>query len=138
MSKSPRLCSLKDDRTKAGTGLSLIAIVLILLTPICLGNSQLHTPDFYELSYYNAKTNQYATGQKDLCFVGFWIVLLTGMRAALMEYMLAPLAKRWGISTKKQQTRFAEQAWMIIYYNISWPIGLVRWRLGVEVVKNRD
>ncbi|EHL01965.1 putative Sphingosine N-acyltransferase lag1 [Glarea lozoyensis 74030] len=41
-----------------------------------------------------------------------------------MEYVLVPLANLWGIPKKKLATRFAEQAWLWIYANTVWPIGL--------------
>jgi hypothetical protein len=43
-----------------------------------------------------------------------------------MEYVLAPLAKTWGISKKKDITRFTEQGWVLAYYNVLWPLGMVR------------
>lgn len=79
---------------------------------------------FFTLSHYNPNTGNYAVGHRDYCFMSFWIVLLTGLRAGFMKYVLAPLAKRWGVS-KKDATRFAEQGWMLVYYNIFWPLGMV-------------
>ncbi len=55
----------------------------------------------------------------------FCIVLFTSLRAGFMEYVLAPLAKLWGISKRKEVTRFSEQGWMLIYYNVFWPLGMV-------------
>jgi very-long-chain ceramide synthase len=42
-----------------------------------------------------------------------------------MKYVLAPLAKLWGISKRKEVTRFSEQGWILIYYNVFCPLGMV-------------
>lgn len=85
-----------------------------------------HTRKFFALSYYNPETANYALGYDDLFFVGFWIVVITGLRAAVMDYLLAPLAQVIGLSKKKEKTRFAEQAWVLIYDSIFWSLGMVR------------
>lgn len=51
--------------------------------------------------------------------------MFTGLRAAVMDYILMPFAKRAGVKTPRDETRFAEQAWLIIYYMVFWPIGMV-------------
>jgi acyl-CoA-dependent ceramide synthase len=48
--------------------------------------------------------------------VFYWITVFTGLRAAVMDYLLVPLAQRAGIGKKKEKVRFAEQAWIFIYY----------------------
>lgn len=85
-----------------------------------------HTSKFFTLSYHNANTGKYAAGSSDLHFMAFCIVVLTGLRASAMRYVLAPLAQHWGVSRKKDATRFAEQSWAVLYYNIFWPMGMVR------------
>jgi acyl-CoA-dependent ceramide synthase len=87
-----------------------------------------HTSKYFNISYFNPRTGHYGLGWADGHFVMFCTVLLTGLRAATMEYILAPLAKSQGISKRKDITRFSEQAWMSIYYALFWPLGLVRLR----------
>lgn len=41
-----------------------------------------------------------------------------------MDYILAPFAQRAGIHKKKAKVRFAEQAWILLYYGPSWGIGM--------------
>lgn len=41
-----------------------------------------------------------------------------------MDYGLSPLAAALGIKKKKAKVRFAEQAWMICYYTVSWSVGM--------------
>jgi acyl-CoA-dependent ceramide synthase len=84
-----------------------------------------YTSKFFTLSHYNSNTGKYAAGHDDFYFMTFCIVLFTGLRAGFMEYVLAPLAKLWGISKRKEVTRFSEQGWMLVYYNVFWPLGMV-------------
>jgi very-long-chain ceramide synthase len=85
-----------------------------------------HTAKFFTLSYYNPQTGNYGIGFDDGYFIAFCIVLLTGLRAATMEFILAPLAKVSGAGNKrKDMTRFSEQAWLIVFYCIFWPLGMV-------------
>ncbi|KAH6628801.1 TLC domain-containing protein [Chaetomium tenue] len=83
-----------------------------------------YTAKYFNLSYYNPSTGNYGLGWADGHVVLFSIVLLTGLRAATMEYILAPFAKSQGISKRKDITRFSEQAWMSVYYSFFWPLGL--------------
>lgn len=41
-----------------------------------------------------------------------------------MDYALAPLAAICGIDKKKAKVRFAEQAWILIYYTMFWSTGM--------------
>jgi acyl-CoA-dependent ceramide synthase len=47
-----------------------------------------------------------------------------------MDYVLAPLARRCGVHKKKDVTRFSEQAWLLVYYSVFWPMGMVSLRLS--------
>lgn len=84
-----------------------------------------YTRRFFTLSHHDEETGLYAAGPGDVYFVTFCVVLFTGLRAGCMEQILAPLAKFWGISKKKDMTRFAEQAWLFVYYCVFWPLGFV-------------
>jgi acyl-CoA-dependent ceramide synthase len=112
-------------------GLSFNLISLLFLTHFCLSKARPYTSKFFTLSYYNPRTEKYAAGIDDLYFMTFCIVLFTGLRAGVMEHVLAPLAKRWGIAKRKDATRFSEQAWLLIYCSIVWPLGMVRIPLGL-------
>lgn len=48
------------------------------------------------------------------------------MRCAVMEYILAPIATWAGLRKKKPIVRFAEQAWIMLYYGAFWLTGMVR------------
>lgn len=68
--------------------------------------------------------------------VTFWIVTLTGLRAAVMDYVLAPIAQASGIKKQKERVRFAEQAWIFIYGTVIFSLGLVRLLELRDVVLN--
>lgn len=57
--------------------------------------------------------------------VYYWIVVLTLVRAAILDYVLSPLAQFAGIAKRKERDRFAEQAWILIYSSASWSLGMV-------------
>ncbi|KAI0886265.1 longevity assurance proteins LAG1/LAC1 [Annulohypoxylon maeteangense] len=106
------------------TGFSFNLITLIFLAHICLPKARPHTSKFFTLSYYNSESGKYAIGSNDYYFISFFILLFTGLRAGFMEHLLAPFARKWGVSKRKEITRFSEQAWMLIYYSFFWTLGL--------------
>ena len=84
-----------------------------------------HTRKFFELSYYNPQTKRFGIGWDDAFFVTYWIVIFTGIRVAVMDYFLYPMAQRSGITRQKLRVRFTEQGWLFIYYSISCALGTV-------------
>ncbi|KAK6208097.1 Sphingosine N-acyltransferase lag1 [Pestalotiopsis sp. IQ-011] len=104
-------------------GFAFNLLALLFLTHMLMPKARPYTTRFFTLSHYDADTGLYTTGPGDNYFIAFCIVLFTGLRAGCMENVLAPLAKLWGISKKKDMTRFAEQAWLLIYYLVFWPLG---------------
>lgn len=99
--------------------------MLLFLTHLCFPRARRHTRKFFELSYYNSDSGEYCAGWNDAWMVLYWIVVFTGLRAAVMDYLLMPMAKKGGIATAKNQTRFAEQAWLLIYVSVFWSLGIV-------------
>ncbi|KAI0172801.1 longevity assurance proteins LAG1/LAC1 [Hypoxylon sp. FL1284] len=106
------------------TGLSFNLIALIFLANMFIPKARPHTSKFFTISYYNPATERYAIGPNDYHFICFCVILFTGLRAGMMENVLAPLARQWGIAKRKEITRFSEQAWMLIYYSVFWSLGL--------------
>jgi len=51
--------------------------------------------------------------------------MFTGLRVFVMEYIMSPLAEKGGIHKKKERIRFAEQAWIYVYYGLFWSLGMV-------------
>jgi hypothetical protein len=106
-------------------GLSINLLLLLFLTHLCYPRARHHTRKFFELSYYNESRDRYALGWDDIFLVFHWIVVFTGLRAATMDYILSPLAQWAGLNKKKEKVRFAEQAWVLIYYGVFWSLGMV-------------
>jgi len=113
-------------------GLAVNLLMLLALTHLCFPRARRHTRKFFQLSYYNPSSGKYTIGWDDLPLVFYWIVVFTGLRAAVMDYILEPLAHMAGIDKKKEKVRFAEQAWTIIYYTASWSLGMVGLREVTE------
>lgn len=106
-------------------GLSINILLLLLLTHTFFPTLRPRTAQFFTLSYYNAETGLYTQGWNDFKLVSFWIIVFTGLRAATMDYLLIPLARWHGITKKKVAIRYAEQAWLLIYYSAFWGLGMV-------------
>lgn len=107
-------------------GLSFNLLALLFLAHIFIPKARVHTRKYFALSYYNPTSGKYALGQDDANLIIFYIVLLTGLRASAMEYLLAPFGKWVGLTKRKDLTRFSEQAWLLIYYCVFWAMGMVR------------
>jgi acyl-CoA-dependent ceramide synthase len=116
-------------------GIALNLLLLLSLTHICFPRARRHTRKFYDLSYYNAESGRYALGWDDLLMVNFWLIVFTGLRVAVMDYVLMPLAQRAGINRRKEKVRFAEQAWIYLYYGAFWSLGMVRFSKQLERVR---
>ncbi|EFQ32292.1 TLC domain-containing protein [Colletotrichum graminicola] len=106
------------------TSLAFHTIAPLLLAHVCVPAARPYTSKFFKLSYHNTTTGKYGAGHDDLCFVAFCVVLLIGIRAAMMRHVLGPLGQHWGISKKKDVARFSEQGWMLVYYSALWPLGM--------------
>lgn len=109
-------------------GISVNLLTLLFLTHLCFPRARRRTTKYFRLSYYNPDTGGYGAGIDDLYFITFWIVCFTGLRVAVMDYLLMPWAISGGIKKKKAQVRFAEQAWLLVYYIPFWALGMVRLR----------
>ena len=101
-------------------------LLLLALTRLCFPRSRRHTRKFYQLSYHNPESQRYAKGWDDAALVAFSVIIFTGLRVAVMEYILSPLAELGGITKKKEKVRFAEQAWVFIYHLAAWALDVVR------------
>src|SRR5436305_15334398 len=89
-------------------GLATNLLLLLGLVHTFMPRARRHTRKFFELSYRNDETGNYAQGPNDVAMVVYWIVVFTGLRAAVMDYCLVPFAKWGGVKGKKDTMRFAE------------------------------
>jgi acyl-CoA-dependent ceramide synthase len=115
-----------QSSTNAILGLAVNLLMLLFLTHLSFPRARRHTRKFFELSYFNPESGEYCAGWNDAWMVFYWIIVFTGLRAAVMDYLLTPFAKKAGAKTERDQTRFAEQAWLLIYYSVFWTLGMVR------------
>ncbi|KAI9696373.1 MAG: sphingosine N-acyltransferase lag1 [Candelina mexicana] len=131
--RNPRGVRRRDDSTVSvccawvvehQIGLATNLLLLLGLTHLCFPRARRQTRKFFELSYYNSDSGGYAIGWDDLFMVLYWIVVFTGMRAAVIDYVLMPLAQWGGVEKKKNRIRFAEQAWLLLYYVPFWTLGM--------------
>ncbi|TQV95681.1 hypothetical protein V2A60_000868 [Cordyceps javanica] len=122
--RAPVQSSLAQWLLKNQFGVSFNILALLFLSHRLIPASWPYTTKFLSLSYRNERTGLYAAGYDDFYFMTFFILLLTCLRAGFMDHVLAPLAQRWGVAGKKNAVRFAEQGWMLMYYNVFWPIGM--------------
>ncbi|KAL8821073.1 MAG: hypothetical protein Q9223_000835 [Gallowayella weberi] len=105
-------------------GLAANLLALLMMTHACFPRARSHTRKFWQMSYYNPTSKKYALGWDDSFLVVFWLVLFTGLRAVVMDSVLTPLAHMLGLNDKKEKTRFAEQAWVLIYDTTFWSLGM--------------
>ena len=99
-------------------------LLLLALTHISFPRARKHTRKFFELSYHNPQTGSYGIGWDDAFLVSYWIVVLTGLRVGIMDYILSLIARSAGLKGKGM-VRFAEQAWLIVYAGTSTAVGTV-------------
>lgn len=118
-------CSLLSALLTFCLGLATNLLSLLVLAHLCFPRSRKQTRKFFSLSYYNASSGHYTLGWDDIFMVFYWIIIFTGMRAVVMDYLLVPLAQRAGIGKKKEMVRFAEQGWIFIYDGAFWSLGMV-------------
>ncbi|RPB24351.1 longevity assurance proteins LAG1/LAC1 [Terfezia boudieri ATCC MYA-4762] len=76
------------------------------------------------LQYKNPATGGYLKGPADFYHVFYWIVVFTFLRDAAMRYIFMPYAQYGGVKTYKGLVRFAEQAWLMVYYTVFWVLGM--------------
>ncbi|KAK2058021.1 TLC domain-containing protein [Colletotrichum caudatum] len=72
----------------------------------------------------DAPPPQYGKGLWDVAFVCFYAIVLSFTREFIMQELLRPLAKFYGIRSRGKQLRFMEQAYTAIYFGILGPLGM--------------
>ncbi|KAK2043103.1 TLC domain-containing protein [Colletotrichum somersetense] len=72
----------------------------------------------------DAPPPQYGKGLWDIAFVCFYAIVLSFTREFIMQELLRPLAKVFGIRSRGKQLRFMEQAYTAIYFGILGPLGM--------------
>ncbi|KAM0722631.1 hypothetical protein Q7P37_002072 [Cladosporium fusiforme] len=106
-------------------GISLNLILLVSLTYLLFPSLRERVGAFFTLQYATGNSGEFSLGPKDMYLVVGCVVLFTGVRAVCMDHALLPLAGVLGIKQKKAKVRFAEQAYLLLYYTVYWTWGLV-------------
>nr|ACB12563.1 Fum18 [Fusarium oxysporum] len=109
-----------------GIGLPLLAVALLLIH-ISIPQAAPYTSKFLLLSHRQPSTGLYSIGHGDVCFVLFKVLTLASLREGCMKYLLAPFARAMGVSKERKVIRFSEQGWILMYYSVFWPLGMLIW-----------
>lgn len=67
---------------------------------------------------------QYGKGLWDIAFVTFYTVVLSFTRELIMQELLRPLARYFGLRSRSKQARFMEQMYTALYFGILGPAGV--------------
>src|SRR3569833_120199 len=67
---------------------------------------------------------QYGKGLWDVALVAFYTVVLSFTREFVMQEMLRPLARYFGLRSRGKQARFMEQMYTALYFAILGPVGM--------------
>lgn len=96
-----------------------VASVHSLIPPV-----RRYTQSFYKLPYPNGD-GQCLQGVEDVQFVLGWLVLMTALRATIIEGIYR-FVTRFRIVSSKTRMRFAEQGFLLLYSGTSFSVGMVR------------
>lgn len=83
-----------------------------------------YTTPFYELPYTQGN-GQYVQGSEDALFVLGWLVLMTAIRATIIQ-CLYEFITRLRVMSRNASMRFAEQGFILTYHFTSFSMGMVR------------
>lgn len=107
-------------------GITLTIFATIMAVHNLYPSLRAYTTPFFQMSYYQPSTGRYRQGWDDVYLVISSIIGFTAARAIAIDWIFCPMAKRNGLK-KKAALRFAEQAWMVVYYGIFWTLGMYLW-----------
>lgn len=90
-----------------------------------------YTAPFFQLSYYQPSKGVYIQGWDDIYYVIGSAIGFTAVRAIAIDWIFRPIARSAGLKKKKPSLRFAEQAWLLVYYGFFWTCGMVSFLLCI-------
>ncbi|KAH1493835.1 hypothetical protein LV164_007566 [Aspergillus fumigatus] len=108
-------------------GVSLTILGTLLAAHNLYPTLRPYTAPFFELSYYQPSEGVYVQGFDDVYFVVSSAITFTAVRAIAIEWIFRPAARYAGLK-RKASNRFAEQAWMWMYYAFFWTFGMYIWK----------
>jgi acyl-CoA-dependent ceramide synthase len=112
-----------------------IGVASCLVATLLVGHFVLHIPalaPFVELQHAISTEElkdptggpRYQRDWLDYYYVITWIIGFTFLRAAVMQWVLRPLARSQGVYAPAKLQRFMEQGWLVLFYSISWSVGM--------------
>ena len=105
-------------------GISLTILSMLLAVHHLYPSLRPYTTPFFQLSYYDSSRDAYVQGLDDIYFVFSSAIAFTAVRAIVIDWVFQPTALYCGLK-KKASVRFAEQAWLMLYYAFFWSFGMV-------------
>lgn len=137
-SRTPSANIARFKRTNLSVGITLPILVTLMAVHNLYPSLRAYTTPFFQMSYYQPSTGRYRQGWDDIYLVISSIIGFTAVRAISIDWIFRPITKRAGLK-KKASIRCSEQAWMLVYYGVFWPLGMVspwerenRWQPGVK------
>lgn len=80
---------------------------------------------FIYLSFKKPGTNTYYKGRDDAYLIAFYVVLFWFVREGAIRWLWTPIARLAGCRDRRSIVRFTEQAHALLYYTVSWSVGMV-------------
>ncbi|KAF2118618.1 TLC domain-containing protein [Lophiotrema nucula] len=120
----------KDGPAESFTARHQIGVSASLLFVLWLSRAARFPSDIgglYRLSYYDDISGEYGRGPNDFYFVLFWLIVFIGLRIAVMDYVLRPLARGLGARRSRDAQRFSERSYNMLYHLISFGVGMHLW-----------
>jgi len=90
-----------------------------------------YTAPFFQLSHYQPSKGLYVQGWDDIYYVIGSAIGFTAVRAVAIDWIFRPIARYGGLK-RKPSIRFAEQAWLLVYYGFFWSFGMVSFPLSFK------
>jgi len=90
-----------------------------------LVSPNVYTDHFFHLAYLNPNNHLYSKGTYDVLYVISSFLIITLLRAGLMEWVFEWAAMRAGIRSQGKKQRFIEQAWRCTYFLVMWTAEMV-------------
>ncbi|KAL2013953.1 hypothetical protein VTN00DRAFT_1478 [Thermoascus crustaceus] len=108
-------------------GISVTILAMLLAVHNLYPSLRPYTAPFFQLSYYQPSKGVYIQGWDDIYYVIGSAIGFTAVRAIAIDWIFRPLARWAGLKKKKPSLRFAEQAWLLVYYGFFWSYGMYLW-----------
>lgn len=107
-------------------GISVTILAMIFAVHNLYPSLRPYTAPFFQLSHYQPSEGLYVQGWDDIYYVIGSAIGFTAVRAVAIDWIFRPIARYGGLK-RKPSIRFAEQAWLLVYYGFFWSFGMYLW-----------